>query len=76
MNTISWKTTVAGIGALLVAVGGALNMLFDGNPNTNPDWNQVVAASVVAVGLIFARDNDKTSKALGLHKPEVTPPTT
>jgi ABC-type cobalamin transport system permease subunit len=58
----SWKTTVGGIGAILAAVGGALNLLFDNNPATNPDWTGVVSAVTAGVGLIFARDNDKTSE--------------
>jgi ABC-type cobalamin transport system permease subunit len=58
----SWKTTVGGIGAILAAVGGALSLLFDNNPATNPDWTGVVSAVTAGVGLIFARDNDKTSE--------------
>lgn len=62
------KTSIAGIGALLIAVGGALTALFDGDPITNPDWTAVVAAATVAVGLIFARDSNKTSEQVGAGK--------
>lgn len=58
----SWKTTVAGIGGILAAVGGALALLFDGKPDTNPDWTAVIAAVTAGVGLILARDNDKSSE--------------
>lgn len=62
----SWKTTVAGIGAILAALGPALSATFDGNPQTNADWSAVIAAIVAGVGLIFARDNNVTSEeALG-----------
>jgi len=38
------KTTIAGIGAILVAVGGALRALFDNDPSTNVDIAAVIAA--------------------------------
>ena len=50
------KTTIAGIGAILVAVGGALRALFDNDPTTNPDMTVAVAAIVSGIGLIFAKD--------------------
>lgn len=58
----SWKTTMGGVGAILAAVGGALNLMFDGNPATNPDWTIVIAAVTTGIGLIFARDNNKSSE--------------
>lgn len=74
LGTRSWKTTTFGISGLVVVLGGALGLLTDNNPQTNPDWNTVVAAVIANIGLIFARDNDKTSTQLGLTKPP-TPPT-
>lgn len=50
------KTTIAGIGAILVAVGGALKALFDGDPSTNPDLTSTIAAISAGVGLIMAKD--------------------
>lgn len=50
------KTTIAGIGAILVAVGGALKALFDGDPSTNLDLTATVAAISAGVGLIMAKD--------------------
>lgn len=58
----SWKTTLGGVGAILAAVGGALNLMFDGKPETNPDWTIVIAAVTTGIGLIFARDNNKSSE--------------
>lgn len=53
------KTTLAGIGAILVAVGGALKALFDGDPTTNVDPPATVAAIAAGIGLIMAKDAQK-----------------
>jgi hypothetical protein len=50
------KTTLAGIGAILVAVGGALKALFDGDPSTNLDITAAAAAISAGIGLILAKD--------------------
>lgn len=50
------NTTIAGIGAILVAVGGILAALFDGDPATVPDFATAIAAAVAGVGLIVAKD--------------------
>lgn len=50
------KTTIAGIGAILVAVGGALKALFDGDPSTNLDLTATIAAISAGIGLIMAKD--------------------
>lgn len=61
----SWKTSAAGIGAVLVAVGSALTAMFDNDPATLPDWGAVVAAVIAGIGLLFARDNNVSSEAAG-----------
>ncbi len=61
----SWKTTVMGICAILTAVAGAIKLLVDGDPATNPDWTAVCAAVAAGIGLIAARDNSKTSESVG-----------
>jgi hypothetical protein len=53
------KTTLAGIGAILVAVGGALKALFDGDPATNLDIASTIAAATAGFGLIMAKDAEK-----------------
>jgi hypothetical protein len=50
------KTTLAGIGAILVAVGGALKAMFDGDPSTNFDITSTVTAISAGIGLILAKD--------------------
>jgi hypothetical protein len=56
------KTTLAGIGAILVAVGGALKALFDGDPSSNVDLAATIAAVTAGVGLIAAKDAEKKSE--------------
>lgn len=53
----SWKTTGAGIAAILVAVGAALTAFTDGDPATIPDYASLLAACLAGIGLIFAKDN-------------------
>jgi len=53
------KTTLAGVGAILVAVGGALKALFDGDPSSNVDLAATIAAVTAGVGLIAAKDAEK-----------------
>ena len=50
------NTTIAGIGAILVAVGGVLVAWFDGDATTVPDFATAIAAVVAGVGLIAAKD--------------------
>ena len=56
------KTTFAGLGAILVAVGGALSALFDSDPATNVDLTVTVAAVTAGIGLIMAKDADKKAE--------------
>jgi len=44
------KTTLAGIGAILTAIGGIVAAW------PNPDWTTGIAAILAGIGLIFARD--------------------
>lgn len=53
------KTTLAGVGAILVALGGALSAQFDGDPSTNIDITATIAAVTAGVGLIVAKDAEK-----------------
>jgi hypothetical protein len=50
------KTTIAGVGAILVAVGSALVAMFDTDPTTMPQWDVVIAAVLAGIGLVFAKD--------------------
>ena len=55
------KTTLAGVGAILVAVGAAMSAMFDADPLTVPQWDVVIAAILAGIGLIFAKDSKATS---------------
>jgi hypothetical protein len=66
----SWKTTAAGIAAAVAAWAMQLQALWDADPATVPDWGIPVAATIAAIGLIVARDNDKTSEASGAKAKE------
>jgi len=61
------KTTLAGSGAILVAVGGALKAIFDGDPSTNIDLASTIAAVTAGFGLIMAKD---ATEKLEIKKPE------
>jgi hypothetical protein len=50
------KTTLAGIGVILVAVGTALKAIFDGDPATTFDLATTITAVSAGVGLILAKD--------------------
>ena len=50
------KTTLAGVGAILVAVGGALKAIFDGDPTTSVDPTATIAAISAGIGLVMAKD--------------------
>ena len=56
------KTTLAGIGAILVAIGGAMKALFDGDPSTNLDITTTIAAVTAGIGLIMAKDAEKKAE--------------
>lgn len=63
---MSWKTTLCGIlGVIAAAITLVAQPLLDGDPNTAPQWGVFVAALTTAVGLVFARDNDKSSEDVG-----------
>ena len=57
------NTTIAGIGAILVAVGSVLTAMFDGDPATNADFAAAIAAIIAGIGLIMAKDAVKTDTA-------------
>lgn len=66
LKSKNWKTTGAGLAAILVAGGAALTALTDADPLTNPDWASLLAAIIAGVGLLFARDADKSSEQVGV----------
>ena len=61
----SWKTTTAGVLAIVAAIATALAASFDSDPLTVAHWDIVIAATLAGIGLIFARDNTVTSETAG-----------
>lgn len=64
----SWKTTTAGILAIVGSICAAISAELDGNPDTTANWAAVIPAAIAGVGLVMARDNDKTSENVGAGK--------
>ncbi len=52
----NWKTTTAGVCAIVVAIATALGAMFDGNDATTPEWGAVIAAVMAGAGLVAAAD--------------------
>jgi hypothetical protein len=50
------NTTMAGIGAIIVAIGSVFVTMFDADPATVVDFGSAIAAIIAGVGLIFAKD--------------------
>jgi hypothetical protein len=63
--TASWRTSLAGLGTILAAVGVAVTALTDGDPATIPDWGIVITAVIAGIGLFLARDNNVSSESAG-----------
>lgn len=61
------NTTMAGIGAIIVAIGSTLTAMFDGDPATVADFGSAIAAVIAGIGLILAKDAKNT---------DTTPPST
>ena len=52
----NWKTTAAGIAAIIAAVAQGLAATLDGDPATVADWATIVPLVLGALGLIVAKD--------------------
>lgn len=58
----SWKTTLAGVGAIVGGIAIALKAVAAGDFSKFPE---VIAAVTAGIGLIAARDNNVTSEQAG-----------
>lgn len=58
------KTTLAGIGAILTALGAGVSQYAEAGAN-GIDWATLIPAIVIGVGLITARDNSVSSEKAG-----------
>ena len=64
-SKISWKTSALGLSAILIAGGAYLKAATDNDASTVPDTAALVAAVLAGIGLLFARDNSKSSESAG-----------
>lgn len=64
MPTSPHPKVTAVIGAI-IALAVAAKSLFDGDPNTNPDWSALATTLILAGGLFTARQNNVTSEQAG-----------
>jgi len=63
---MSWKTKLCGVlGIVASAITMIAQPILDGIPSTEPQWTAFATAAATAIGLLFARDNDKTSEQVG-----------
>jgi hypothetical protein len=58
----SWQTTIAGILSAITITLIPISALLDNDPATIANWAPVIPVWIVAIGLIQARDNNKTSE--------------
>ena len=71
---MNMKTTLAGIGSILAAVGFALKAIFDADPTTNVDIGATIAAVTAGIGLIAAKDAQDAKPLLSDKPVESTEP--
>jgi hypothetical protein len=66
LSHISWKTMFSGLAAVGVGFFEVANGFMNGKPI---DWALAGTSISTGIGLIFARDNNKTSEEVGAkHK--------
>lgn len=62
LATVSWKTTVLGVLAAIIMLADEARAVLDGDPETQPNVENLVAAlALLGIG-VAARDADKTSE--------------
>lgn len=61
----SWKTTLAGIMQFLILVWNQVQLLWDDDLATNPDWGMLFSSLIILIGLLTARDSNVSSEAAG-----------
>lgn len=59
----SWKTTTSGIGGILTGLGMIAKALHDGDYS---QFGAAISTIVIGIGLICARDFDKSSEQMGI----------
>ncbi|HEX8637125.1 MAG TPA: hypothetical protein VF692_03605 [Pyrinomonadaceae bacterium] len=65
MKTGSWKTTITGILTVAAALAGLALKFFNGEAISSAEITVAAGAIAGGIGLITARDDDKTSEETG-----------
>ena len=64
--TKSWRTSSTAIVSAIATVAGAIYVMIDSNPETNPDWQIVIPVVLGLFGIgMQARDHVVTSRQAG-----------
>lgn len=58
----NWKTTTAAIAALISNIGLQVQHSLDSDPQTVADWSATIPLAIIAIGLMFGRDADKSTE--------------
>mgnify|MGYP003658625948 CR=1 FL=1 len=62
----SWKTTLSGIMGIIVAGWQLIGApILDSDPTTVANFSAFIPVLLVGLGLVAARDNDKSSEQVG-----------
>ncbi len=63
----NWKTSSIGVLQFIQVLAITLIAQFDApEAATDPNWNLVITSLIAMVGLLFARDGDKSSEDSGI----------
>lgn len=69
LNNMSWKTSLAAIAAIMMALSSMiLSPIYDTDPTTQPRWGDFITVVFASSGIFSARDDDKTSEDVGANK--------
>jgi hypothetical protein len=60
--SVNWRTTLSGVLQWFYIVIPQAQTMLDTDVNTNPDWNLVVLSTMTMIGLLQARDWNKSSE--------------
>ena len=63
---VSWKTTAVGVLMFIAELARNLVFMLDNDAATVPDWNLVIVAFTVMIGLFASKDADKSTEDHGL----------
>jgi len=63
LENYSWKTTTAGVLTIVVAVGGGVLVYL--KTGQMPSLEPIVAQVLLGVGMLTARDNNRSSEDVG-----------